>query len=126
MEKIILDTNFLLAIPQFKVDIFDEIDRIIVSKYTIYVLDQTVAELEKLINKSRLSHKRAAKFALSVVKRKGLAIIKTKQDKCADDLLVELDNKHIIATQDQELKRRLKEKGFRILTIRQKKYLIMD
>ena len=46
MKKIILDTNFLLIPAQFKVDIFDEIDRIMIEKYQLFVLDKTIDELK--------------------------------------------------------------------------------
>ena len=43
----------------------------------------------------------------------------------ADDALVELAKKgYVIATLDAELKKRLKKEGAKILTLRQKKYVV--
>ncbi|ENO12016.1 hypothetical protein MBGDC06_00279, partial [Thermoplasmatales archaeon SCGC AB-539-C06] len=72
MKKIILDTNFLLIPAQFKVDIFDEIDRIILEKYQLFVLDKTIDELKKIIadKKQKMRNRRAAKLGLQLLKSK--------------------------------------------------------
>ncbi len=125
MEKIVLDTNFLLTVYELRLDIFEEIFRVIPSKYEIYVLSGTIKELEKLINSPLLSKKQAAKIALELIKIKNINILKISESQLVDDTLVDL-NGYIIATIDTELKRRLKQKGTRILTIRQKKYLVLE
>ena len=125
VRKIILDTNFLLIPYQFKVDIFSEIDRIILEKYQLYILDKTLDELEKIVKdkEQKGKNKLAAKLALLLVKAKDVKIIKTKKDKLVDDLIVELADKDtIVCTQDTELKKRLPCK---IITLRQKKKLIL-
>ena len=53
MKKIILDTNFLLIPSQFNVDIFTEIDRICLFKYKLCVLDETINELNSIIEKQK-------------------------------------------------------------------------
>ncbi len=122
MEKIILDTSVLMAIPQLTLDLFHEIDKVCTFSYKLFVLDATIAELERLIKGPSLSKKRAASFALKLVKGQNLTILATDQKGSVDEL-VSLDG-YIVATVDQDLKRRLKEKGTRILTIRQKKYVV--
>ncbi len=125
MKEIILDTNFLLYLMQFKIDLESELDRICDFTYRISVLKGSITELERLINESKLFEKRLIKLALSFIKQKGLNII--EKQGYVDDLLVEMDPEtSIIATQDKRLKKRLKDKGFKIITIRQKKYLRME
>jgi len=125
MKKIILDTNFLLIPAQFNIDIFAEIDRIMLEKYSLFVLDKTIDELKKLIKDKhqKQKDKRASSLALQLIKAKKLKILKTKQDLSVDDLIVNLKG-HIIATQDIGLKRRLKAKKVKIITLRAKKKLI--
>ena len=125
MEKIILDTNFLLAVFELKIDIFSEIDRVCDFPYTLFVLDRTIDEVENLIKGSLLSKKRTAKAALEIIKKKNIQLLETKDVRPVDDILVGLDG-FIVATQDMELKRRLRAKGRKILTIRQKKYVILE
>ena len=125
MEKIILDTNFLLAIFELKIDIFAEIDRVCDFPYTLFVLDRTIDEVENLIKGSLLSKKRTAKAALEIIKKKNIQLLETKDLRPVDDILVDL-NGYIIATVDMELKRRLRKRGTKIMTIRQKKYVMLE
>ena len=121
MKKIILDTNFLMIPAQFKVDIFSEIDRIVNDKYQLYVLKGTIEELNKIIKEQKHKHKMAAKLALKLIKAKGLKILDINQ-KPVDKILTELSEEYIIATQDKELKKKIKNK----IILRQKKYLVLQ
>tara|TARA_B100002003_G_C14026839_1_gene495062 strand:- start:54 stop:434 length:381 start_codon:yes stop_codon:yes gene_type:complete len=125
MEKIILDTNFLLIPTQFNVDIFSEIDRICTFKYKLYIVDKTIDELKKIIEEQKGKHKFAAKIALQLVKKKGIGIIKTKKGYVDDLILDLLDENHILATQDVLLKKRAVKKGIRTISMRSRKYLIL-
>jgi len=122
MKKIILDTNFLLIPAQFNVDIFAEIDRIMFEKYYLFVIDKTIDELNKIIKdkKQKQKDKQAAKLGLMLIKAKKVKILKTKQGK-ADDILAKIKG-YIIATQDINLKRRIKGKK---IVLRAKKKLIL-
>ncbi|MBW2966170.1 hypothetical protein KY342_03635 [Candidatus Woesearchaeota archaeon] len=126
IKKILLDTNFLLIPSQFNIDIFSEIDRIMLANYKLYVLDKSIDELKKIITdkKQKLKNKKAAKLALQLIKTKKPNIIKTKQDKPVDDIIADLKG-YIIATQDINLKKRLKFKKTKIITLRAKKKLII-
>lgn len=125
VEKIVLDTNFLLAVFELKVDIFAEIERICDFPYQLFILDRTLDEVESLIKSSLLSKRQAAKGALQLIKLKNIPILTTNDSRMVDDILVDLDG-YIIATIDMELKRRLRKKGAQIMTIRQKKYVMLE
>ena len=126
MKKIILDTNFLMAVGQFKVDIFSEIYRICNFNYQLFIIGKTVDELKKIIqSRQKGKDKATAKLALAIINAKKLKILKTKEDKPVDDLILDV-NDAIVATTDKELINRLKEKKAKIIRLRQKKYLIME
>ena len=114
MQKIILDTSFILTALKFKVDIFSELNRICDFEYELYILDKTLDELKG---------KKLGKIAGEIIKQRNIKIIKTDKGK-VDELLLEQDG--IVATQDIELKRLLKEKNKKIITIRQRKFLILE
>lgn len=119
MKRIILDTNFLLAINQFKIDVFSELERICDFPYSVCILDKTIDELNKIIIEQKGKDKEAAKLALEIIKGK-VEVLETKKG-YVDDILVGLAGKDtLIATQDQELKRRVKTG---VIVIKQKKYL---
>lgn len=128
MKTIYLDTNFLLIPAQFKVDIYSELERIIDFPHKVTILDKSLDEIRKIIREQKGKNKDAAKLALQLIehkiKQKSLNITTFSKDLNVDDILVELANKEVIvATQDKELKKRVEEKGGRIITLRDKKYL---
>ena len=121
MKKIILDTNALMAIAEFKIDIFSELERICDFTYDLYILEGTIKELKKIMEEQRQKFKRAAKLALAIVKAKGIK--KIASSNYVDDELVELSKKgNLVLTQDIELKKRLTKP---YLTIRQKKRVVL-
>ena len=121
MKKIIIDTNALMAINEFKIDIFSELEKTCDFNYEIFVLYGTIDELNKIITEQRGKHKRAAQLALAILKTKKVKKIKSEGN--VDDKLVELSAKgYHILTQDIGLKRRLTKP---YLTIRQKRRIIL-
>lgn len=124
MEKIVLDTSFLVAAYELKVDIFEEMFRVCDFKYVLFVLDGTIKELERLIKNSTLSKKQAAKYALKQIQGREIKVLKAEEE-YVDDALVALKG-YIIATEDAELKRRLRKNNVRILSIRQKKFIVLE
>jgi rRNA-processing protein FCF1 len=125
MKNILLDTNFLMIPASLGVDIFTEIDRISDFKHEICVLDKTVDELKRIAETQKGRHRDAAKLALQLVARKGIVIVQTKNNLNVDDLILKNVNSKsfIVATQDRELKRRLKTRKVPVIVLRQKKYL---
>lgn len=126
MRKILLDTNFLLIPIQFKVDIFQEIQRVCDFRYTLYIVDQTLEELRQIGLQGKVKDRLAAKVAISLVKSKNIQILDSHMEK-VDDAITRLAGESIIvATNDRGLKRRVLEKGARVLALRQEKYLILS
>jgi len=126
MKKILLDTNFLLIPYQFKVDIFSEIQRIADFKYEIYVVDKTVDELKKIIGKQKGKDSKAAILGLIMLEQKGAKMVKTKESKDVDSLILnEAKKGYIVATQDAELKRKLKKAGISHIVLKGKSHLAL-
>ncbi len=124
MKKIILDTNFLLIPYQFRVDIFSEIKRIADFKYELCVIDKTVDELKKIIEKQKGKDRKAAILGLIMLEQKGAKLIKTKEKKDVDTLILNTAKKgYIVATQDAELKRKLKKAGISHIVLKGKSHL---
>jgi len=116
--KIILDTSFILTGLKFRIDIFSELEKVCDFPYKLYVIDKTLDELK---------NKPASKLALDLIKAKSIEIIKTKKDRNVDRLMLEIvDKEYLVATQDRELKKKIKNKGIKVITIRQRKYLLLE
>tara|TARA_Y100000310_G_scaffold54552_1_gene49972 strand:- start:685 stop:1071 length:387 start_codon:yes stop_codon:yes gene_type:complete len=124
MKKIIIDTNFLLLPSEFKVDIFTEIEKLVPSDHKLYVIDGTIAELHKIIDgKNKSKDKLNAKIGLQLVEQKKIAKIESKGH--VDDVIVDVADKDtIVATSDKELRKRLRAKKIKLISLRKKQYLV--
>ncbi|MFT4297671.1 MAG: PIN domain-containing protein [Candidatus Woesearchaeota archaeon] len=127
---IIFDTNFLVIPERFKIDIFSEAKKMIDSAdIGFMVFDKTIYELQKLASakgKTGIS----AKVALELINSKGINVINTDNREYVDDMLVnyrsylpDLKAEVIIATQDKELKERLKKNKIKVLVMANKSKL---
>lgn len=128
MKRVIIDTNMLMAVAQFRVDIFSEIERICLFNYRLYAIDRTIDELNSIRENQKGRHKEAAKLALALFKSDKISKIKTEPCGNVDDIILGMADreKDIVATQDVHLKQKLKAMGISIITMRQKKYLIFQ
>src|SRR3989344_5874823 len=122
--KIYLDTTFLLIPAQFKVDIFEEIERLMDKPYELYVFDKSLKELEDLEKKGG-KLKQEVKLTKILLKSKALNIVPLPFGaKTVDEGLLSLTDS-IVATKDMALKRQLAAKHTKMIVLRQKKYLMM-
>ena len=123
MKKIILDTNFLTIPYQFKVDIFEEIERLMEENYELVTLDKVVEELKKI---KRGKDAVAAKIGLELIKKKNIKVINTDVNK-VDNAIVKLaDENTIVATNDKNLRKNLKNKNIKTFYLRSKKHIVMS
>ena len=121
MKRIIIDTNALMSIAAFNLDIFTAIQESVDFSYQLFILDGTVDELYKIQKEQRGKGRKAAKLAFQIIDAQNIPLI--KEVGYVDDLLVEHSKKgDLILTQDMALKKRLQKP---YLTIRQKKKIIM-
>lgn len=124
MLKIILDTNILMAPGKFGVGIFSQLDKLLDEKYKVYTLDKVIKELENL-SKKRDKEGKAARLGLQLIKEEKIKEIRTKEKNTDESLLQESEKENrIIATNDKELIKKLKEGHRKVIRLRQKKYLI--
>jgi rRNA-processing protein FCF1 len=121
MKTVVLDTNFLLIPAQFKVDIFVEIERVCRFPYQLKVVEGTLGELQKLMMEGDAKERKAAKMAFSLFSQHKVGILNISGE--VDSAIASLPKGTVVATQDQRLKRVLKERGFSLVVLRQQKYL---
>ena len=120
MKKVLLDTNMLLAPVQFKTDIYEKISA------EFFTIDTCIEELEK-ISKKKTKSALLARAALILAKTKNVKTIKS-QKKTVDEAIIHAAKEHnyIVATNDRELIKILKEMDIRIIRLRQKKLVIEE
>ncbi len=118
--KVLLDTNFLMMPNQFGVDIFE-----FLKYYDVAVLSSCLDELKKL-SKKKGSDGKAAKIALRLIEENKVEVIRAKE-KCDRAILdYAPGNKCTVGTNDKALIKALKNKGVKIIRLKQKKYLIEE
>lgn len=125
MKKIIIDTNFLLMPYQLKVDIYSEINRIMMESYKLCIIDKTIDELKKIIDEQKGKHRRAAMLGLMMINQKSITRLKAKKSKVDDSIIAEAKKSkdYIVATQDAELKWKLKKNGTSLIILKSKNHL---
>ncbi|KAF5416423.1 MAG: Ribonuclease VapC9 [Candidatus Methanogaster sp.] len=120
--KIIIDTNALMVPAEFGVDIFSELSRL---GFDEWIVSSGVArELEGIASRGRGKGKDAARVALSLVDRCRMieaAGTVGNVDNSILELAVEM--KVAVFTNDAELKGRLRERGVKVVYLRQRSYL---
>lgn len=123
MKKIIIDTNFLMIPYKFRVDIFSEFSRICNFNYEMFIFEESINEFKKIMENQRGINKKAAQFALKLIKLKNIGIIKSNEKDVDNSILNNINEDDIIATLDIALKQKLLRKGVSVIMLRQKKYL---
>jgi len=120
MRIIVLDTNFLIDVIRFKIDL-DELDRLFLTPFELFTLDSVIRELEE-ISKTRSKESKYAKVALELLKIKKIKILKVKET--ADKAILSLANEDtVVATNDIKLRKKLKASGIKTIYLKSKKQL---
>ncbi len=117
--KIIFDTSFLVTAIKFKIDFLSEL---IGNEF--FVLDSVIKELKK-ISKGKKKESIAAKVALELIKLKKIKILKSK-DGTDKSLLIYGKKDFVIATQDSELRKKLKSEKVKVIYLKGRKYLTVE
>ncbi|MAG73260.1 hypothetical protein CL620_03030 [archaeon] len=121
MKQVLLDTNAVMAVGEFGLDVFAAVENAAFSS-KIYVVQGTITELKKIMEEQRGKYKAAAKLGLALLTQKKITVLPDLADD-VDSSLVEYSTKgYMVLTQDVELKKRLTKP---YATIRQKKKVIV-
>ena len=117
MKTIILDTCFILTALKYKIDIVSEIKNLLDENFQLKIIDKTIKELKG---------KKLENLAKTFLQKNQISKILTTQQKNVDSLILSnLKKSTIVATQDKNLKEKLKKRKMPTITIRQKRYLII-
>jgi rRNA-processing protein FCF1 len=117
--KVALDTNMLLSISELKVDIFRQI-RDALGKVDFIVPIQVIEELSSL-SKNRKTHSKGAVIAMELIEKNNVKQV-VVEAKNADEALIKLSDKAVIASNDRELTRVVTKKQGHVIFLRQKKF----
>ena len=124
--KIIFDTNFLFITFIFKIDIIREIERVFSKSYEIFIYESTLRELENL-KKVKSKNRKIIPLIFLFIKKYNLKILRSEKTYTDKVIIENLDENYVVATNDFDLRRKIKKKNENInfLILRKKQYLML-
>ncbi|MCD6465858.1 hypothetical protein J7L27_05795 [Candidatus Bathyarchaeota archaeon] len=127
MRKVIFDANFFFLPLQFKIDVFDEIESLI-GRFEPIVLSTTLEELEKLLKMKSGKIGKQALSALELAKKCKVMEVDRKSGESYDDVILRVAKKYncVVATNDGELRKKLRKAGIPTIFLRQRAYLQVE
>lgn len=125
--QVILDTNFFFIPFKFKVDIFEELANLLNQRFKPILLSSTKKELQGLIESTPKFGKQAI-LAFEFTKKCHFVQVDKDLKESYDDVIVRVSSKWKtpVATNDRELRRRLRKNGVPVIFLRQKSYLDIE
>jgi rRNA-processing protein FCF1 len=117
--KILLDTNFLLDALRYKLD-FSSLEDL-EEGVELFISSETLREIKSMANR-KTKEGRLALIALKLIESQKIKIVQSLKKEVDEDL-IELAKKEsfIVATNDKDLKEKLKKENVRIICLRNKK-----
>jgi len=123
MKKIVIDSNFLIEICRFRISLF-EIIGLVTEPVQFFTVDLVIDELKKISN-SQTNDSKYAKVALGLTKDYSIKILSSTKPNTDNAIIALADKDTIVATNDIELRKRLKNKGIKSIYLRAKKHLVI-
>jgi rRNA-processing protein FCF1 len=126
--KIILDSNALFTPLELKIDIFEELQRLLNRNVLCIVISPVKVELELLANKESVKLRRQANFALRLVEKCKMVPVKVPNRATTDDVIVKVAKEwnSPVFTNDRQLRKRLRDISLPVIYVRQKSRLEID
>lgn len=124
--KIIMDSNALFVPLQFKIDIFEELKKLLNMKFELILLSPIQRELKKLAKNGSSKMQKNASYALKMAEKCKLIELDEKSTGSSpDDAIFQVARewKSPVFTNDRALRKRLRNINVPIIYVRQKSRL---
>ncbi len=127
MQKIILDSNFLFIPLQFRIDVSKELENL-VGKFEPIVLSTTMEELKTLTKEKPEKTRRQALLALKIAEKCTLITVEKDPVETYDDVILRKAKEWacLVATNDRNLRKRLRKESIPTIYLRQRKRLELE
>jgi rRNA-processing protein FCF1 len=126
--KVVLDSNFLFVPSQFRLDIFEELANLLNQRFEPILLSSTQKELQGLAESTSTKKRKQALLALRLAEKCRVIPVEKGSAETYDDVIVRVaaEWKSPVATNDRELRRRLRTLGLPVIFLRQKQRLMLE
>jgi rRNA-processing protein FCF1 len=126
--KIILDSNAFFVPQKLKIDIFNELRKLLSRNFKMILLSKVKIELETLSRKGSPSMRKKAAYALKLAERVKVCEVDSLSSAPTDDVIMQKAKEWnaLVFTNDKELKKRLRDISVPVIYVRQKSRLEID
>jgi rRNA-processing protein FCF1 len=126
--KVILDSNALFVPLQFKIDVFNDLNRLLKRSFELILLSPVKRELEILAGKGSPKMRKNASYALKLAEKCKYVEVEAPASALTDDIIVKIAEewKVPVFTNDRQLKKRLRDISVPVIYVRQKSRLEID
>ncbi len=126
--KVILDSSFLFIPSQFKIDIFEELAKVLDRRIEPIILSPTYKELQKIAKSESTKLCRQAALALKFAQECRKIDVEKDDAESHDSVIVRVASEmdYCVATNDRALRRRLRRINVPVIYLRQKSRLAVD
>ena len=126
--RVILDANFFFLPLQFNLDIFEELAKLLNKRYEPIMLSSTKKELQGLAESTSIKTKKQAVNAISLGAKCFFVPVEKSDTETYDDVIVRVatESKIPVATNDRNLRKRLRHSGIAVIYMRQKQQLVLE
>ena len=126
--KVILDANFFFIPLQFNLDVFEELEKLLNKRYIPVLLSSTKKELQGLAESTSIKTKKQALTAINLIEKCCFVPVEKSASETYDDVIVRVatESKIPVATNDRNLRKRLRQSGVAVIFMRQKQRLVLE
>jgi len=126
--RVILDSNFLFVPSQFKIDIFEELAKLLNQRFEPVLLSSTYNELLTMAEKGSPSRRKQASLALKLAEKCNRVNVKKSAEETNDNVILRIaaEWKSPVATNDRELRRKLRTRDIPVIFLRGKSRLELE
>lgn len=126
--KVIFDSNFFFLPAKFKLDPFEEILRVTGRKIEPIILSVSLQELRHLAKYGSPKNRREASLTLKFADSCRIFEVEKRRDEEVDDVILRVasEKRFPVATNDGELRRRLRDIGVPVIYLREKSRLEVE
>jgi rRNA-processing protein FCF1 len=127
MINVILDSNFLFIPFRYQIDIFEELDNLL-GRAQPFVLSTTLQEVRKLLRRRSDKIKTESISALEIAKHCKVLFVEQNCTESYDDIILRIAKKvnYAVATNDSNLRKRLRKAGVTTIYLRKKSQLKVE
>ncbi len=120
--KVILDSNFLFIPAKFQIDVFEDLAKLLNQRFEPVLLSSIYQELKTMAEKGAPSRRRQASLALKLAEKCKKIDVEKHLEETNDDVILRIATlwKSPVATNDRELRRKLRARAIPVIYLRSK------